>query len=378
MLPSIRHFARFLEEGGFPDRATNSVGKSIPSDGLFLPFAWYYRDKERFANGDGLDIGHDKFWKNAAHCVILHHRFQAIAERLQQSNIPVLLLKGIRIAQALYPSPGLRAMADLDILVRPRDLECACIAIEALGWRPEQKAADSPALKRWPGRDMGQVAEIAFRDPRGHLLEVHWHLVPYVWQRRLIHVGMDAVWREAVPLPSSVYAGGLELSPSHTLAYLCIHQALHGLAHLKGFLDIDLFVRKIQSNGGWDWDRLAACCREWRAGSAAFHALTFSRALFGTPVPAAVLQALDPGPVSRHAVSALLRPWDLLAGGYPCFGLRNPSFVNAALADRWRDLASLALRLVFPPPGWLQYRYGENASLPVHWRHIWGFVKRGR
>lgn len=53
-------------------------------------------------------------------------RTQVLGEILaacQGQNIPILTLKGAALAYLVYPQPGLRPMRDLDLLVRPMDLE---------------------------------------------------------------------------------------------------------------------------------------------------------------------------------------------------------------------------------------------------------------
>jgi hypothetical protein len=51
-----------------------------------------------------------------------------------QAEVPVILLKGAALAHLIYPSPGLRPMVDIDVLVASRDVAHAVALSRALGF----------------------------------------------------------------------------------------------------------------------------------------------------------------------------------------------------------------------------------------------------
>jgi hypothetical protein len=222
-----------------------------------------------------------------------------------------------------------------------------------------------------------QVKEILFRDQKGYSIDVHWHLIPYFWLRQLYQVDMKKVWEEAVPLTDQNLRGAFTLSSVHNLSYLCLHFAQHGLRPLRALLDIDQFVRKCDIFPDWCWGRFLACVHEWRIRCAAFHAFYFSQSLFGTPVPKHIMTRLNPGSAAISRVSALIQPRDLLVHPPAAVGVRFPSLVKAALADRIADMMRLLIQIAVPNAEWREKRYAVDTSLPHHWQHMWNVAIRG-
>jgi hypothetical protein len=221
------------------------------------------------------------------------------------------------------------------------------------------------------------VSEAVFYDSKGYLIDLHWHLIPYVWLRHLYYADMKEIWERAVPLTDPNLRGAYSLSAVHTLAYLCLHLAQHGLQPLRTFLDIDQFVRKCDNFPDWCWEGFMACVQKWRMRSAAFHVLSFSQSLFGTPVPKHIMDRLNPGLAARSRVSALIRPGDLLVYPPAAVGARYPSLVKAALADRIADILKLLAAVTVPDAEWRKQRYESHVPLAHHWRHVWDVVIRG-
>ena len=297
-----------------------------------------------------------------------------VLERFQKAGIPIIVMKGALLTESLYPSPGLRRMSDMDLLVRHRDFRDAFEILKKSGWKLRQAKDSSDNLVEAIGNPDSvkdwQMGEGVFRNPKGCVIDIHWHLVPYVWPRYLYRVNMDEVWQEAVPVTMKSIKGAFGLSSVHTLAYMCLHIAEHGLKQLRWLLDVDLFVRKYCDSPVWSWRNLVICAKEWRVQSIVFHALSFSRFLFDTPVPGHVLDDLDPGPSARARLRVLLRPRDLLVRPPRAPGMSHPRLVSAALVDRVSDLMRFLARLLVPNDAWRKQRYGDDATLLHHWGRV--------
>jgi hypothetical protein len=61
---------------------------------------------------------------------------------LQQAGIPVLVFKGFHLAEFVYPVPGARTYADVDILLHPELAAGARRACEGAGWRVDYDSAE--------------------------------------------------------------------------------------------------------------------------------------------------------------------------------------------------------------------------------------------
>jgi hypothetical protein len=74
---------------------------------------------------------------NAQRLALMHTELAEILALFAQNNLPLLPLKGAVLTSTLYPDPGLRPMADLDLLIHPADLAPATQLLAQLGYRPE-------------------------------------------------------------------------------------------------------------------------------------------------------------------------------------------------------------------------------------------------
>jgi len=61
-------------------------------------------------------------YHNAARNLILLKHTKDILRVLRQENIPVIVLKGIALVETVYPHIGMREIADIDLLVKEKDL----------------------------------------------------------------------------------------------------------------------------------------------------------------------------------------------------------------------------------------------------------------
>ena len=58
---------------------------------------------------------------------------ERIAARFSEADVPLMVLKGAALHLALYEQPEDRAMADLDLMIRPEDVDKAFHLLEGLG-----------------------------------------------------------------------------------------------------------------------------------------------------------------------------------------------------------------------------------------------------
>lgn len=355
----------------------------LPVDGVtgfLLPHLWFLHRARGDTTRAVRQQGRAAYLKAASRYLVFRDRLQSVVGALSGKGIPVIVLKGIALSQQLYPSPGLRHMDDIDLLLRPRDIQEGLQALLGLGWRAGQPAdrGESPTERIGWSEDTGQVLEMVLFDPAGRVpLELHQHVIPYTWLRNSYAVEMEAIWNQAVPMDAEGLDSALTLSPIHTLAYQCLHLAQHGLLPLRFHLDVDLILRNAKIDRSWSWPEFVRCAERWRIRSAVYHCFRFCRWLFDSPVPAWVLKELDPGGAAKARVRSILRPEDLVADRPLRLGARYPTLVKAFLPDRMRDLFRLAMRMVSPERSWRRYRYGREATLFHHWRHAWGVFSRG-
>ena len=166
-----------------------------------------------------------------------------ILERFTAEGIAALVIKGPVLAVRAYPDPTMRSYADLDLLVRQRDIRRATELMCAAGFAPAVPLSAIDA-----GRIPGQYL---FSEPDSRLIvELHNDRTLRYFPRRLpleeffarqIRMKLDA--RE-VPA----------LSVEDELVLICIHGAKHFWERLMWIADVAGLVTR---QTGIDWDCVA-------------------------------------------------------------------------------------------------------------------------
>ena len=138
---------------------------------------------------------------------------QATLKILEEASIPTMALKGLALGCSVYPSPGLRRVSDLDILVPGADLFRAVDALKSRGFR------SGPAPPRSPADLRANHAHVLV-SPKRHepTLDLHWHVLS---SARGDHD--DTFFWEA--------AGPLKVGEAATLSLCMEDQLLHALVH---------------------------------------------------------------------------------------------------------------------------------------------------
>ncbi|HZT43432.1 MAG TPA: nucleotidyltransferase family protein [Chthonomonadaceae bacterium] len=199
---------------------------------------------------------------------ILFRETARLAQALEAANIPYLVLKGVGLALTVYPDPALRSFADVDLLVRPEDLEAADQAARGCGFRRED-AGTSPVFHHSehvafceediltgtlaPEFDTRVSAETIARLGHRVPLEIHIGLfrLPSGALRR---VDMAPFWEraQAVPLPDGTLMR--VPSPEAMLVHLAAHAAGDVFGKLVFPVDMALLLQHYEAD--LDWQRV--------------------------------------------------------------------------------------------------------------------------
>jgi Uncharacterised nucleotidyltransferase len=211
---------------------------------------------------------------NALRNTLLAEELVRVLTLLHGAGVPVIPLKGVALAEALYGDLTLRFCVDIDILV-PRQMVAQSLRLLlANGYRAEfteQFFADLLLQK-----DIEYALE---REERGNsfMLELHWGLL---WGSPFDGDATEELWAEARPKPF----GGVPayaLSPEWQLLFLSVHVSRHQWQGLKWLVDI----HEVCSQGGIDWPKLGAKARCLGWEDMLRITLSACRSLFSTPIP---------------------------------------------------------------------------------------------
>jgi Uncharacterised nucleotidyltransferase len=235
--------------------------------------------------------------KQAARNKKLTDALKGILRALAGQGIDAIAFKGPVVARLAYGDAALRRYRDLDILVRERDADAACEALEALGFRnadrftPAQKAA----FRRYSGQD------IVFRD--GVAVEPHWALAPRTLSLDVDYDGLFARSRDIDLDGDAVRCFGAE----DLVTVLCLHGSKEQWTRLLWIADL---AHMICASPGLDWDMLLRRAREQGCLRMVLIGLALAAALLES-LPAAVERAIADDPMaSALAEDAASRLFD--------------------------------------------------------------------
>jgi hypothetical protein len=250
----------------------------MPQDGRrLLRLAWFHRvsplvyeHRERL----GLTDEEAAPYRKAA-LETLHRNLQLAAElrialrALAAADVPVMLLKGAHLMDAVYHNPALRPMSDLDLLVRPESAARAVAALSDAGFRPDGGKSGAVAradreirLAKSGVHELAIELHTSLNRPTRH----HWFPMESLWERS-VTFAVDGAPARA-------------LCPEDNLVFLCAHAVPHVFAQLIWLRDIAGLTAQ-----GVDGIALRTAARAAHALRAVQTGVALAHSLMGAPLP---------------------------------------------------------------------------------------------
>lgn len=258
----------------------------------------------------------------------------AVLMEFRAHGIDSLLLKGADVLSRLYGILGIRPMADLDLLVRERDLPAIDGVLIGLGYKP---AIDGNPAYVAPDDSLilDLITNIWYADD-----------TETIWQR--------VVERNMAGLPVK------GMGSDDLLVYLVAYSVLN-----RGYFpptfsrDIALLVGKEPLN--WEFIVDEAIRRNLKI--TLHHGLSYAVQQAAVPIPEGVLTRLAPSATSERALAFMFRK---LVTQAPVDGMGHfLLLLSVPGAKRWRRLR----QAFWPEQAFLKYRYGERGeTFPVRTR----------
>ncbi|MEQ9640208.1 MAG: nucleotidyltransferase family protein [Alphaproteobacteria bacterium] len=210
-----------------------------------------------------------------------HKLFAAIApviEALQSAGVDVMLLKGAPLVASYYRNPALRPMADVDLLIRPRDVDVAIRTVVDMGWH--SFAPFSNDYRRFRHA-------LQFIDEAGTEFDLHWHALYEFCQ----DAADDVFWRDAERFD---FAGLSVVMPNPSL--MLFHTVVHGVRWneeppIRWIADATQILRC--RNIDLDWDLVVRLAVDRQVVERLRLGLEYLHATFDAPMPRHVLSTLQ-------------------------------------------------------------------------------------
>ena len=156
--------------------------------------------------------------------VFVKHETTQLLNAFEERRMNVIPLKGVYFAESYFGSLGARKTADIDLLVKDRDIDAAVRLVKQLGFTVEEEKIPGhfhcSYSKQLPGSEIPLVVEL------------HWDLL----KESTAQFNIEEFWQAARPLGK--YSSIKELSSLHVFYMIILHGWRHNLDSLKYYLDI--------------------------------------------------------------------------------------------------------------------------------------------
>jgi predicted nucleotidyltransferase len=157
--------------------------------------------------------------------MLIRSEMYKLLDTFERSGIQVIVLKGIRLSERFFGHFSGRGTSDIDLLVRPEDLDEAVALLERHEFiRYIEDDADHFHMllnKFYANEDFPLLG-----------VELHWNIL----REHVSDTDMSCFWMDAEPI--SPYQLVKELSAKDTFYYLCLHGYNHNMLSLKYVIDI--------------------------------------------------------------------------------------------------------------------------------------------
>ncbi|MHC4606198.1 MAG: nucleotidyltransferase family protein [Planctomycetota bacterium] len=204
-------------------------------------------------------------------------------------GVPAAFFKGLDLIERAYRVPGVRDMADLDVLV-PRDrFTDACESLAARGWRapvgPERAVAVAS------GRTVNSL--LLLRDERTPV-HLHWHFANASLPLPYARVPAEEIFS---------HAAGRALDAEATYVILCEHAMKHSFSALIHLSDVSAVWTGLRP----DPDATLALARRWGLDRPVRYATILASRMLGTPVDGPLACARGLGAEGRILLRCVMR-----------------------------------------------------------------------
>lgn len=207
-----------------------------------------------------------------------------VVKLFQLNNIELISLKGPMLGQLYYDGYTERECNDLDILVKPGDLEAAYQLLLNLGYNLSEPLWNSPRQKTLYQKTFHHYH--LYNQANNIQLELHWKLFTSTVTATKLD---DVVWATQTVRQISGLRIPL-LSSSITFIYLCVHGSTHQWKRLFWVLDI---VRLIEKEGGDFLVKAYKIALESNVQRCILEACQLAHILFGVNLPHSIHNAIQ-------------------------------------------------------------------------------------
>ena len=210
-----------------------------------------------------------------------------VLKQFHDASLPVVILKGAAMAALVYPSPALRPMADVDLMVQKHDLDRADDLLRSKGF---DRRFDAPSGSKLA---LNTPSRMLYVRPQGFPpVELHHHIVNAHTDVMLYErIAVGELWKRS-------HSAEIESIDTLVLSHedLLLHLALHlskrnqFFGQLRTLRDIGELGKRHGST--IDWNGIVARAESYKVSKYLYYSFRLARELVGADIPSAVLEGL--------------------------------------------------------------------------------------
>jgi len=242
-------FERSLAEGLF-----GLLYKNIKKVQIEMPPLKEFKELERM------------YYQNLAKNMIILKELESLLGCLNDSQIPIILLRGASFLKTIYNDIGLRYFDDIDIFIRGNHHEKICKILKKNGFSP---------LPFYPDRYLKDSIN----------LDIHTNLfnISRIRSRAYaIKIKNEEIWKDARSIENH-YPNVLSLSPYDNILTLSIHSLKHSYAQLIWFVDMNEIINQTKDN--LNWDKLLQRAELFNLTRPLYYSLLYLKKKMNSPIP---------------------------------------------------------------------------------------------
>jgi len=298
---------------------------------------------------------HDAYRRNTMNNLLFNGELRLLLSALQTENIPLIMLKGIMLANAVYENIGLREMNDIDVLAQPEHLNKIADILIGMGYSPLQPFCTNVAMQT--RHHLPRFIKKGYA-----AFEIHWNLTN---PDKHYHINAHGLWERAVPIQIASYQT-LTLSHEDMLLHICLHTSyLHPFTFgLRPFCDIAETINHFSSTLDWQTVADRAISQKWQRG--VYLVLRLAVELTGASVPDDIMRKLQPPDVSDLILETART--QIFTDKYFANTTMSAPFAQLLESRRFSDKIKIFRQRVFLPKAEIANRY----SVPIRSLRIYG------
>jgi hypothetical protein len=283
----------------------------------------------------------NQYYKNLRRNLSIIGELKGTLILLKESEIPCIVLKGIALAEHIYPGIAMRGMSDIDILVKKSDLYAVDELLTSQGYIARDSSVSSAI-----NNPEGYLASLEYRKENASLLNlhVHWHIVNSSVPATMFakHVDIERIWEKAVSARVADYDVYM-LCPEHLIIYLCEHALRIGHSFDRLILITDIFYALKAYEKNIDWDFLVEESRRFNLDRFVYLSLSVVKSYASLNIPEEYLSKLMPPDFSmgeRFFLRFQTNNRRIRGSSY---------FIYLAMNRTFSDKMKFLFRTLFPP-----------------------------